>query len=139
MDFPSGPAPPTPPPTQSWISEDLTAAVPLSWMLPVTERSKKKGLFADMWAEDQISGPPEGPLLPQVQCPWAAHHLLAQRCLELSQVTQPLLPSVLCAPTGLGTRLSDFQAGEEHPDPGAPQASDPPWRWSGCGREQLRG
>lgn len=108
-------------------------------MFLVTERSKKKGLFADMLAEDQISGPPEGPLLPQVQCPWAAHHISAQRCPELSEVSQLLLPSVLCAPTGLGTLLSDFQAREEHPGPGAPQASDPPWRWSGCGQEQLQG
>ena len=97
------------------------------------------GLFADMLAEDQILGPPEGPLLPQVQCPWAALHISAQKCPELSEVSQLLLPSVLCAPTGLGTWLSDFQAREEHPDLGVLQASDPPWQWSGCGREQLQG
>lgn len=56
-------------------------------MFLVTERGKKMGLFADMLAEDQILGPPEGPLLPQVQCPWAALHISAQKCPELSEVS----------------------------------------------------
>lgn len=36
----------------------------------------------------------------------------------MSQVTQPLPPFAPCAPTGLGTQLSDFPAREEHPDLG---------------------